>query len=155
MINQNISFVAALGLLLLGMIVSIYCFIVSSDKFRLKPLYFIPYLAYGVGFYLFLKPNLGDFAAPTTIFAFIMVLMPFVAHSRKGSTSDKSFYWVLIGSIILMISNSIAGLDRFGLVSNLFTAVTSIATYAVAHWLIVNGILLHPIKKTEEDTLAI
>lgn len=155
MINQNISFVAALGLLLLGMIVSIYCFVISSEKFKLKPLLAIPYLAYGTIFYLVLRPYLGDFSSATTVFSLIMVSMPFVAHCRKGHTTARSFSWVLIGSIILLVSNSIAGIDRFGLVSNTFTAVTSISTYAVAHWLMVNGILLHPIKQKEEEALAI
>ena len=155
MFNQNISFVAALGLLLLGMIVSIYCFVVSSENFKLKPLLAVPYLAYGTVFYLFLRPYLGDFASATTIFSLIMIAMPFMAHCRKGATTSKSFYWVLIGSVILMISNSIAGIDRFGVVQNLFTAVASITTYAIAHWLIVNGILSHPLKKNEEEALAI
>ena len=153
MINQNISFVSALGLLLLGMIVSIYCFVVASDKLKLKPLLALPYLAYGAVFYFLLRPYLGDFAAATTIFSLIMIAMPFVAHCRKGATSSKSFNMVLTGSIILMISNSIAGIDRFGIMSNMLTAVTSISTYAIAHWLIVNGILLHPAKIKAEPTL--
>ena len=155
MINKDISFVGALGLLLLGMIVSIYAFFVASDKMKLKPILVVPYLVYGVAYILLILPKLGSFAPATMFFALVMIAVPFVAHSRKGYTTDKSFKFVLIGSIVLVISNSIAGIDRFGVMSNLFTAMSSIATYCAAHWLIVHGIISHPTKEKTQDEFAL
>ena len=155
MINESLSFIGALGMLLIGMMMSIYLFFVASDKLRLKPLLALPYLAYGAIFYLILLPHLGSFAGATTVFAIIMVALPFVAHSRKGHTSEESFKLVLLGAIALLVSNSIAGVDRFGLVSNMFTATASIALYCAAHWLIVHGILISPPKESDAESLPI
>lgn len=155
MINKDISFVGALGLLLLGMIISVYAFYIASDRMKLKPILAVPYLIYALIFYLILFPHLGDFAPATTFFTLIMIAVPFVAHSRQGHTVDKSFKLALIGSIFLLISNSIAGLDRFGVVSNLFTAITSIIFYCAAHWLIVQGVLTHPSKEKVIDEFAL
>ena len=155
MINKDLSFVGALGMLLIGMIISIYAFFIATDKLSVKPLLAVPYLAFGTIFYVILLPELGAFAGPTTVFALVMVTVPFIAHCRKGQTTQESFQHVLIGSILLLISNCIAGIDRFGIVANVFTAAGSIATYCAAHWLIVQGIMLHPLKETAEEALPI
>ncbi len=152
MIDESLSFIGALGMLLIGMIMSIYLFFIASDKLKLKPVLALPYLIYGAAFYLLLLPKLGSFAGATTVFAIVMVALPFVAHSRKGHTSAESFQLVLLGSIALLVSNSIAGLDRFGVVTNMLTATGSIALYCAAHWLIVHGILIIP-KKEDPDIL--
>lgn len=112
-----------------------------------NPIWVIPFLAYGVGFFAITFPYLEEMKVPVLVYAIVITSMGFFALNRKNSVPDLSFNWVMIGAILFMISDSCIGINKF-LFSNTLTWMPFLimVTYILGQVMIIRGCLLESIK---------
>jgi uncharacterized membrane protein YhhN len=73
----------------------------------------IPVVLAGTGLVVILFPVLGGLQFPVLIYATVIIVMVMNAIFRFGRTNPKSFWLVLSGAIIFMISYYIIALNKF------------------------------------------
>ena len=77
--------------------------------------------------------------------------MGIFALLRRGWTVDKSFIMVYSGALLFIMSDAMIAINKF--MSPIIQAgLLIMATYIVAQFLIVKGILAHENSDTEEST---
>ncbi len=100
-----------------------------------------------VGFYLYLRPNLGEMKIPVMIYAFVISIMGIMAVNRKGRVNTFSFNMILIGAILFVISDAILAINKFSLPFP-YASIPIMATYMLAQYLITVGAVERKLKKT-------
>ena len=105
-----------------------------------QPYWLIPFLIYVVVFLNILFPSLGNMKTPVVVYAVIINSMAVMALNRKRVVCDKSFWWVFIGALFFVISDSGIAINVF---YKPFTAASLIimVTYMLAQVMIIKGII--------------
>lgn len=88
--------------------------------------------------YSFLYIYLGEMLIPVTIYMVIIVTMALTAILRSNTVGKQSFYRVLIGSFLFLISDSILATDKFAIKIS-FSGFWIMLTYMSAQYLIIDG----------------
>lgn len=107
-----------------------------------KARYAFPILLLGTGLVTILFPKLGDLKVPVLVYATVLTLMTLVALFRYGQTNDKSFFLVVAGALLFMVSDSLLAINKF-LSPFEFSGIAIMTTYSAAQYLIVEGLLQH------------
>ena len=95
----------------------------------------------GIFFYN-LHSSLGGMAIPVFIYAIAVGSMGMMAALRYKSVSSKSFYLVLLGAALFILSDTFIALDKFLFEGQLpFASIIIMSTYIVAQFLIVKGLI--------------
>ncbi len=111
-----------------------------SFKKRLVWVGFIMILIYLVSMLVFLLPTLGDLKMPVGIYAMTISIMLILALKEAFNWEGKAKYFVFIGAVFFVISDSILAIDKFH--SPIASASYSIMiTYLIAQFCITYGIL--------------
>lgn len=106
-----------------------------------KPLGFIVFLLiYAAGLFYLLLDGLKEMLIPVVIYMLVILSMATMAYLRKGMVSNRSYYLVLIGAILFLVSDSILALNKF-YEPQLYSSISIMLTYALAQYFIVIGIL--------------
>jgi len=114
----------------------------SKPEFRLMPI--VPVLVYMVFFMIILVPNLpGDLKIPVIVYAVCITAMASMSRLRLGLTSEDSYQWVMMGSLLFVVSDSIIAFDKFYRPMP-FDSEIIMSTYIGAQILIALGIMDHP-----------
>ncbi|RZL48457.1 MAG: lysoplasmalogenase [Pedobacter sp.] len=100
-----------------------------------------------IGFYLFLRPHLGNMKIPVMIYAFVISLMAIMSVNRKGRVSSLSFKLIFIGAFFFLISDSVLAYNKFVLPFK-GAGLVIMSTYMIAQYLITIGSLERKLKKT-------
>jgi uncharacterized membrane protein YhhN len=104
-----------------------------------------PIILAATGLVIILYPVLGGLKIPVIIYASVLALMAIAALFRYGRTSPVSFWMVFGGAVLFMLSDSILAINKFlELLPN--AGFWIMATYSAAQYMIVKGLLLHPVK---------
>ncbi len=147
--DNEMFFFAGVGGFFLAQCMYIFIFIkyaeIKTRGFLIKsPVWFIPFLAFLVGFYLFLYPGLEGLMIPIIlIYAISLVGMSLAALNRKGRVGMKSFRWIFAGSIFFVISDSMIAIDKFYFEDGFANAGFWIMlTYMTAQYYIMKGLIL-------------
>ncbi len=114
----------------------------ASHKPRLNLLYLLPLLVYGMWILFVLIPRSGPMAIGIVIYSIGILTMAFVACIRGPVTSKNSYYLVVIGAILFVISDSLIAFNKF-YAPLIQGDVMIMATYIVAQLLLVRGVLIH------------
>ncbi len=101
-----------------------------------------PIILAGTGLMVVLCPVLGSLRIPVIIYALVMMVMALHALFRYGATTTISFWMVLIGALLFMISDSILALNKF-LQPVAYGGFWIMLTYISAQILLVEGLLRH------------
>lgn len=108
-----------------------------------KPIFWIGVTCatvYLAGMLSFLLPSLGNLKLPVMGYALTITIMLKTAIKGSIDWKDNSKYWVLIGAIFFVISDSIMAIDKFH--SPITSAsYTIMITYLIAQFCIIYGIL--------------
>ena len=104
-------------------------------------LLFLPIL-YAVALFSKLAPHLGDMIIPVTLYTIVITLMCMFAILRYGRTSSYGFWFVLIGAILFILSDSMIAWSSFYAPFN-YSALLIMITYIMAQYLLVSGLMLH------------
>jgi uncharacterized membrane protein YhhN len=147
--KPELFFMAGLVAFLTGHILYILCYQrmrFSESKNALlgpqKVRFALPIALAGTGLVVVLYPVLGDLRIPVMIYALVITIMALQALFRFGYTTNKSFVLVFIGAILFMISDSLLAINKF-LMPIQFASFYIMATYMVAQYLIVEGVIAH------------
>ncbi len=143
-VNDFGLFTAGIGAFLFAQLFFTFGFVVEmkGKEWFLKRNFWL-ILPVGVYVYWFIKtlmPYLGDFVTPVIIYAVVLIAMFFAALNRSGGVSQKSFYLVYVGAIFFVTSDCILAFAKFK-GSFPYSSVLVMATYGIAQFLIVWGVL--------------
>jgi uncharacterized membrane protein YhhN len=101
-----------------------------------------PVILGGTGLIVILYPVLNDLRIPVMIYAIALMLMVITAIFRMGRTQQSSFWKVLGGAVLFMISDSLLAINKF-LDPVSMAGFWVMATYVPAQYLIVRGLVEH------------
>jgi len=102
----------------------------------------LPILLAGTGLIVVLYPGLGSMAIPIIVYASALMIMVLVALFRYGRTNSQSFWLVFMGAVLFMLSDSLIAINKFYF-SFAYSGIQIMATYILAQYLIVEGIISH------------
>jgi uncharacterized membrane protein YhhN len=107
-------------------------------KFKALPL--LPYLLSGILLFYILLPKTDELLIPVFIYGISLIGMAGIARLRQGRTASKSYYYVLIGTLLFLISDTLLALNKF--VWDIpYAGMGIMSTYMAAQLLITEGIL--------------
>lgn len=108
----------------------------------------VPYIFYIIGFlYILYGHIVSDEATrpmliPVIVYASAIGAMGMTASWRVAATNKKSFYMVLVGALLFILSDSLIAINKF-VVAIPYVAVGVMSTYTTAQFLITKGSLAH------------
>ncbi len=137
----EVMFMAGLGGFLISLVLYAVVFFSTPGKnevFHNRFYLIIPVLLYGfaMGFYLY--DHLGEMRLPVIIYETAMITMLAGAVSRIGKVNRASYFMVLAGAILFIISDSVLAVNKFVQPVSLSTLII-MGTYIAAQWLITTG----------------
>ncbi len=105
--------------------------------------WFLLVAAIGVAAVVYMIPKLGDMQIPVVIYSFAIMTMSYLGIHRKQRLSG--YNWVAVGCVFFVISDMVLALGKFvgPFAGNQYFVM---ATYMVAQYAIVRGIILHQSK---------
>ncbi len=114
-----------------------------------KARFAFPIILAGSGLIVTLYPYLGDLKIPVMIYGLVITLMVLNASFRYGRTSVKSYWLVFAGAFFFMTSDTLLALHKF---KEPFPHAEFyiMATYIAAQFLLVEGVIIHPIIKNKK-----
>jgi uncharacterized membrane protein YhhN len=116
--------------------------LLSTQKIRFA----LPVVLAGTGLITVLYSSLGSLQIPVMIYAIVLMIMVIVALHRYGKTTAASYWQVLFGALLFMISDSMLAINKFLHPFNM-ASVSIMIPYIAAQYLIVHGILAHHVRK--------
>lgn len=102
----------------------------------------LPVVLAGTGLIAVLYPVLDGLRFPVMIYAVTIMIMVMNAIFRCGRTNSKSFWFVLTGGVLFMISDSILAMNKFKAEIEM-GGVWIMLTYISAQFFIVEGLSSH------------
>lgn len=137
-------FIPGLGAFLVAHIFYIYAFKSEAARFFSKKSLFIPsilVLIYGCFLLMQVLPNVGlQMKTPITVYALTILMMLLTTLHRFGNVPLDSFWYVVIGATLFVLSDSMIAVSRF-VAPFPMSGVLIMVTYAVGQYLIVEGFL--------------
>jgi len=100
----------------------------------------LPFLLYGFLIFGMLKDNLGDMYFPALAYAVVICIMALTARKRWKRSDNQSFWLVMSGALVFMVSDSLLALNRF-LDPIPQSDLLIMTTYIVAQFLIIKGLI--------------
>lgn len=106
-------FIAGLAAFLLGHLC--YTAAYFTDTRALKLPRAVPFAAFGIGMFLFLRPNLEELAIPVAIYMTVICTMMWRAAARVGAHGKPHFgeWAALVGAILYAVGDSLIAIDKF------------------------------------------
>jgi uncharacterized membrane protein YhhN len=100
--------------------------------------FLLPLLLYGAGVIYYLQRDLGEMLMPVTLYTFVILVMVTGAINRLKKVNSTSFWLVLTGAILFLISDSALAINKFG---HPFggSSIVIMSTYLLAQYLIITG----------------
>ena len=141
--SKQIYFLLGLGSFLLAHVVYIIVLNKSSfQKLQFNVLKVLPFGLYAIALLALLLPSAGSLQVPILVYGIVIAIMASTARLREGNTSQESFQWVLYGSILFVVSDSLLAINMF------YTAIPLsglwiMSTYIAAQFLIAKGVMVH------------
>jgi uncharacterized membrane protein YhhN len=138
--NENF-FIIGLVCFLLAHIMYLVVFFKTPGKNTIlnkRTYLLLPVLIYGIALVSYLFKDLAAMRVPVILYAAVILSMLTGAINRKDKVNGVSFYMVLTGAILFVISDSAIAVDKFG---HHFgsSGIVIMSTYFVAQYLIVTG----------------
>jgi uncharacterized membrane protein YhhN len=98
----------------------------------------LPVIIYGIALVLYLYGDLNEMKLPVILYAIVILLMLAGAINRIDKVNKKSFWLVLAGAILFVISDSAIAFNKFSYKFE-YSGVLIMSTYITAQYLIVKG----------------
>jgi len=93
--------------------------------------------------FAYLFPNLGAFTVPVIIYALLFASNGSVAAMRYNHTDVVSYWCLLSGVILFLMSDSLIALSKFGGWKGQWIDPGVILTYFIGQYCIVQGVCVH------------
>jgi uncharacterized membrane protein YhhN len=141
--NKDLMFMLGLAFFLLGHVFYFTAFILNPGRGytagRLIVM-ILPVIAYGALLITILYNDLGDMRVPVVIYAIVILAMLSAAIARAGKTGVASFWLVLAGAALFVLSDSLLAVNKFSYAIPA-ASVLIMSTYVIGQFLIVVGFL--------------
>jgi len=111
-----------------------------------KPYLLLPFFVYLYSMLNFLFPYLGAMKIPVVVYAVCITTMLLAAFSRMHVVRRDSFYFVFVGAMFFLISDTVLSIQIF-YIPLPYSRVIVMLTYIIAQLLIVYGTILQHKKK--------
>lgn len=139
--KNEIFFIIGLACFLIAHLMYLFVFLKTPGKKSIlsKRVYLlIPVLIYGLGLVAYLYADLAEMRVPVIIYAAVILSMLSGAINRKHKVNNASFYMVLTGAVLFVISDSAIAVNKF---SHHFVSsgIVIMSTYITAQYFIVTG----------------
>lgn len=145
--NNEIFFYAGVGSFFLAQLTYIFVFLMNAENdikglLLRNPLWFIPFVGYGVFIFLLLYPGLVGIMVPIIgVYAASLIGMSLAALNRRDRVDFNSFRLVFAGSLLFVISDSLIAVNKF------YAEIPAagfliMLTYIAAQYLILRGLIL-------------
>ncbi len=146
--GEFLFFVLGIGSFLIAQVLYIFLFLrtinISGKKpfLKKKPMWLIPFIAYGLIMYILLYPHL-DSVLKVAIFIYVTAILTMsgMALNRYGNGHPVSFSFVFVGSLFFVFSDSMIAVNRF-LTPIPYEGLFIMTSYILAQYLIMRGILM-------------
>jgi uncharacterized membrane protein YhhN len=138
---NNSLFTFGLLSFLLAHVMYIFVFIGTPGKkgFLVKHVYLlVPVILYGVGLVLYLYNDLAGMRLPVIIYAAVILTMLTASFDRIEKVNRASYWLVLSGAILFVISDSAIAVNKFSF-HFAGSGIIIMSTYIIAQYLIVTG----------------
>jgi uncharacterized membrane protein YhhN len=148
-------FILGLGAFLLAHVMYFTVFILTPGKNTIlnKRIWLlIPVIIYGAALVSYLYNDLANMKIPVIIYATVILAMLSGAINRKEKVIKKSYYLVLAGAILFLISDSMIAIAKFSHQFN-SSGILIMSTYIVAQYLIVTG-YIHQFRKNGTNQIT-
>lgn len=145
----EIMFMAGLGGFLISLVLYAVVFFAAPGRneiFHNRFYLLIPVLLYGFAMGLYLYDHLDEMRLPVIVYETAMISMLAGAVSRIGKVNRTSYFMVLTGAILFIISDSVLALNKFVQPVPLSTLII-MGTYIAAQWLIATGYIKQFIRE--------
>lgn len=139
--RNGMFFMLGLGCFLIAHLMYMTVFLSTPGKNTItgRRLYLtLPVLIYGGLLVIYLYPHLAEMRIPVIIYAMVILSMLTAAINRKAKVSEESFYLVLGGAVLFVISDSSIAINKFSH-QFAYSGVLIMATYILAQYLILRG----------------
>ncbi|MGC1391053.1 MAG: lysoplasmalogenase [Bacteroidales bacterium] len=139
--NSTIIFTIGLACILLAHIMYITVFFITPGKNSIlsnRIYLIIPVIIYGIGLVSYLYADLADMRLPVILYSVVILTMLAGAINRIEKVKKDSYYLVLAGAILFVISDSAIAVNKF---SHQFesSGIIIMSTYIFAQYFIVTG----------------
>lgn len=137
----DFAFIPGLACFLAAQAMYLTTFFLTPGKnviFHEKPYLIIPVLLAGVTLIYFLYDDLGDMKLPVIIYAVVILTMLASAINRLMKVNRVSYYLVLAGAILFVLSDSALAINKFTCDFN-YSGPVIMSTYLAGQYLIVTG----------------
>lgn len=139
--RNELLFVAGLLSFMMAHILYMTVFFKTQGKnpvFENRQYLFIPIIILGAGMLLLLYNDLGGMRIPVIIYSIVILTMLLGAVNRIEKVNKLSFYLVLTGAILFVISDFCIAINKFSYPFR-FSGILIMSTYIIAQYLIVTG----------------
>lgn len=139
--NNGNMFIIGLVCFLLAHIMYLTVFIISPGEnfiFPGRSYLLIPVVLYGFALVAVLYADLGQMRLPVIIYAAVILSMLSGAINRKEKVNLTSYYMVLAGAILFVISDSAIAVNKFSYHFS-SSGIVIMAAYLTAQYFIVKG----------------
>ena len=139
-VNGNM-FVAGLLCFLLAHIMYFTVFITTPGENSIlsnRLWLLIPVMIFGIGLVAYLYADLAEMKLPVIIYAVVILTMLSGAINRSEKVNQRSYWLVLAGAILFVISDSSIAVNKFSLPFE-SSGIVIMSTYIIAQYLIVTG----------------
>ena len=138
------SLMLGIGSFLLSLVFFTAALVRPVSRFKTLPqryyFFLLPYIAFGIAVFLALRPHLGALLIPCSIYLAVILLRSFAALCRRGECRGEWYWFLLIGSILFIASDSIVAFNVFQFKNEMrYGAFLAAITYIPAQFLLVMG----------------
>jgi uncharacterized membrane protein YhhN len=136
----ELSFIPGLACFLVAHVMYLSVFLLTPGEnilFRRSYL-LIPVALYGAGLILYLNNDLEEMRIPVILYAIIILTMLGTAINRLMKVNKPSYWLVLAGAILFVLSDSAIAVNKFTLPFK-FSGILIMSTYVIAQYLIIKG----------------
>lgn len=138
--NKNL-FIPGLVCFLLAHLMYLIAFFNTPGKnviFRNRWYLLIPVMLFGTGLIFYLYNDLATMRIPVILYSFVILTMLTGAINRLEKVNRTSYYLVLAGAILFVISDSAIAINKFCHHFE-YSGIVVMTTYIIAQYLIVSG----------------
>jgi uncharacterized membrane protein YhhN len=139
--NNGNMFILGLGCFLLAHVMYFTVFLITPGKNSIlsnRKYLIIPVIVYGAGLVFYLYDDLAAMRLPVILYAIVILTMLTGAINRIDKVKRTSYYLVLAGAILFVISDSLIAINKFSCHFE-SSGILIMSTYIIAQYLIVVG----------------
>jgi uncharacterized membrane protein YhhN len=144
-LKNDILFMTGLVCFLITHVLYVVVFCLTPGRnyaFRRFFRFILPVILYGVVLLGYIYHDLGNMRVPVIIYTIVLLSMLATAINRFGKVGSESYFLVLIGAVLFVLSDSMLAINKF---SHPFQGSSALimSTYIAGQFLIVIGYIKH------------